>query len=69
MNKSLSHSQMKALHPEFFKAPLAVLRPMADLGDLENAQIVRRPKPAAPKQTQGRVIEPGTVVPPRVYGA
>lgn len=60
---------MKALHPEFFKAPSAVLRATPSLGDLENAQIVRRPKPAPPKQTQGRVIEPGTVVPPRIYGA
>jgi hypothetical protein len=69
MNESLSHSQMKAVHPEFFKAPVGGRRPTADLGDLENAQIVRRPKAAPPKQTKTQVIEPGTIVPPRVYGA
>lgn len=69
MHNSLSHSQMKAIHPEFFRPAKGERRPTPSLGDLENAQIVRRPKPPAPKQTQGRVIEPGTIVPPRVYGA
>lgn len=59
---SLSYAQLKATHPEFFRPAKGAPRPTPSLGDLENAQIVRRPKPEVKKPQKGKVIKPGTIL-------
>ena len=61
--KKKSYAQLKASNPEFFRPAKGEANPTQGLGDLENAQIVRRSNPVAQKPQKGKVIKPGTILP------